>query len=278
MRRRPAEEQLLHGRGEDHRGQRDEDEPAAMRPAGQLCDGPLKLWMSCWNGRVDERDEELPADADGDADQVDQAEAHAEVAHEVARPWVRLASQGAPTNPIHRPSSVDTTYHSGGTDGRGDGLHLGAVLPAMAPATVPEDQGADLAGQEADHGVERASIQPCRLVCGGTQGGRGRARPGPAAAAAGGAAGRHRRPGAADGGGGDGSGARREPVGARTRRERARAAVPAGPVGRAAAGLGVGHRQDVTGAPRARHLQGRPPGRRRRGGHRCGGRRLAWIP
>ena len=53
-------------------------------------------------------------------------------------PWVRLASQGAPMNPIHRPSRVDTTYHSGGTDGRGDGLHLRGRLPGDGAGDQPK--------------------------------------------------------------------------------------------------------------------------------------------
>ena len=53
-------------------------------------------------------------------------------------PWVRLASQGAPTNPIHRPRSVDTTYHSGGTEAVSMTRISAPVLPAMAPATVPK--------------------------------------------------------------------------------------------------------------------------------------------
>ena len=50
-------------------------------------------------------------------------------------PWVRLASQGAPMKPIHRPSSVVTTYHSGGTDAEAMAVICALVFPAMAPAT-----------------------------------------------------------------------------------------------------------------------------------------------
>ena len=53
-------------------------------------------------------------------------------------PWVRLANQGAPMNPIHRPRSVDTTYHSGGTAAVAIDCICAAVLPAMAPATSPK--------------------------------------------------------------------------------------------------------------------------------------------
>ena len=49
-------------------------------------------------------------------------------------PWVRLASQGAPMKPIHRPSSVATTYHSGGTAAEAMAVICADVLPAMAPA------------------------------------------------------------------------------------------------------------------------------------------------
>ncbi len=53
-------------------------------------------------------------------------------------PWVRLASHGAPKNPIQRPSSVDTTYHSGGTEAVAMACICAEVLPAMAPATSPK--------------------------------------------------------------------------------------------------------------------------------------------
>ena len=49
-------------------------------------------------------------------------------------PWVRLASHGAPMNPIHRPSRVATTYHSGGTAAAAIAVICAAVFPAMAPA------------------------------------------------------------------------------------------------------------------------------------------------
>ena len=59
-------------------------------------------------------------------------------------PWVRLASQGAPKNPIHRPSSVDTTYHSGGTE-------------AVAMACISRGRLAgDGAGDEAEERARRA--------------------------------------------------------------------------------------------------------------------------
>ena len=53
-------------------------------------------------------------------------------------PWVRLASHGAPMKPIHRPSSVDTTYHSGGTEAVAMAVICALVFPAMAPATRPK--------------------------------------------------------------------------------------------------------------------------------------------
>ncbi len=37
--------------------------------------------------------------------------------------------------PIHRPSSVDTTYHSGGTEAVAMAVICALVFPAMAPAT-----------------------------------------------------------------------------------------------------------------------------------------------
>ena len=53
-------------------------------------------------------------------------------------PWVRLASQGAPMNPIHRPRRVETTYHSGGTEADAMTCIWALVLPAMAPETRPK--------------------------------------------------------------------------------------------------------------------------------------------
>ena len=41
-------------------------------------------------------------------------------------------------NPIHRPSRVDTTYHSGGTGADAMACIWALVLPATAPAMRPK--------------------------------------------------------------------------------------------------------------------------------------------
>ena len=69
-------------------------------------------------------------------------------------PWVRLASHGAPMKPIQRPSRVETTYHSGGTDAVAMACICAAVLPGDGAGDEAEDQRADLADQEADDGVD----------------------------------------------------------------------------------------------------------------------------
>ena len=40
--------------------------------------------------------------------------------------------------PIHRPSRVATTYHSGGTAAEAMAVICAPVLPAIAPPTVPK--------------------------------------------------------------------------------------------------------------------------------------------
>ena len=190
-------------------------------------------------------------------------------------PWVRLASHGAPMKPIHRPSSVETTYHSGGTDAVAMACICAAVLPAMAPGDEAEDHGAELADQEADDGVD----EPHPALALGLRGdprayrGRGRRRrdgrrrrgrrdageDGAASAAGGTPA------GSAGAGGRDAAAGRRRrlldpfaghvPGRDRPRRAGRRARWPRS----RPAGLGIGHRQDVTGARRARDLQGDPP-------------------
>ena len=40
--------------------------------------------------------------------------------------------------PIHSPSSVATTYHSGGTAAEAMAVICAPVLPAISPATVPK--------------------------------------------------------------------------------------------------------------------------------------------
>ena len=59
--------------------------PAPCEPPVSFCDGPLKYVDVVLERRVHDADEDLAADADGDPDQIDDPEAHAEVAEEVAR-------------------------------------------------------------------------------------------------------------------------------------------------------------------------------------------------
>ncbi len=99
-----------------------------------LCEGALKFLMSCWKGaymtvmriwppmpnRMPRRSSHLK--------RIPRSRAKCFV------PCVRLASQGAPMKPIHRPISVDTTYHSGGTVCVAIACIWADVLPATAPA------------------------------------------------------------------------------------------------------------------------------------------------
>ena len=49
-------------------------------------------------------------------------------------PWVRLANQGAPIKPTHRPTRVEMTYHSGGLAALAMAVIWVAFFPAMSPA------------------------------------------------------------------------------------------------------------------------------------------------
>ena len=111
------------------------DEPGAVRRHGELLRGPLKFLMSCWNGAYMMATRIWPPSR-GDPHEIDDTEADAEgrAAKNGTSPWVRLASHGAPMKPIHRPSSVDTTYHSGGTAAEAMAVISAAVFPAMPPA------------------------------------------------------------------------------------------------------------------------------------------------
>ena len=116
------------------------------------------------------RDEDLAADADADADQVDQPEAQAEVAHEVAR---ALGPAGQPG----RADEADPQAEQGGDD-----VPLGRDRrrwrwPASGPTSCPRwrrrpaRRSARRAGRRGTRRRRRpASIQPWRLVCGGTHG------------------------------------------------------------------------------------------------------------
>ena len=86
--------------------------PAPCDPPVRRWEGPLKSWMSCWNGAYMMATRIWPP-MPWRSRSVDDRSADRGRARSPG-PWVRLASQGAPMNPIHRPTSVDTTYHSGG--------------------------------------------------------------------------------------------------------------------------------------------------------------------
>ena len=91
-------------------------------------------------------------------------------------PWVRLASQGAPMKPIHRPSSVDTTYHSGGTVAVAMAVHLRGGLAGDGAGHDAEDERAELADQEARRRRRRATSSPGAWSAGGPTGYRGTGR------------------------------------------------------------------------------------------------------
>ena len=162
-------------------------------------------------------------------------------------PWVRLASQGAPMKPIHRPRSVDTTYHSGGHRGRGDRLHLRRRLAGDGAGDEPEDQRADLADEEADERRRPATSSPGAWSAGGTQG-----------------VSRKGTSPAAGGGGGGGGGTDGREVGYR----RWRAAVAAASRGRAGRPRAPGSRAGPVAAAPAGPIRGARsrPGRAPAGG------------
>ena len=90
-----------------------------MGAAGQALAGRAETLVEIvdvgGDGHVDERHQELAADADGDTDQVDPAEPEAEVADQAAGSPRPDASQPAPKKPAHSPSRVDTMYQVGGS-------------------------------------------------------------------------------------------------------------------------------------------------------------------
>ena len=141
------------------------------------CDGPLKLWMSCWNGAYMTATMICPPMPIGMPTRSIDRKRRPRSRTKWRVPWVRLASQGAPMKPIHRPSRVDTTYHSGGHGGRGDGLHLRrASCRRSAPATQAKISGADLPDEEADDGVDEPAASPGAWSAGGPTAYRGRGR------------------------------------------------------------------------------------------------------
>ena len=197
--------------------------------------------------------------------------------------------------PIHRPSSVATTYHSGGTDAVAMAVICAAVLPAMAPGDVAEDQRRRSGRPGSRRRRRRATSSPGAWSAGGPTAYRGRGRRPRAAPRAGAAAWRsvgvvgagdrrrwrqRRREAACDGGR---AGRRRrrllEPFAGHVpvRDGPGRAGRGARWAGSRPAGLGVGHRQDVTGARTRPPPAGRPLCRSSDGAVTTDqGRRLAW--
>ena len=112
--------------------------PAPCEPPVSCCDGPLKLWMSCWNGAYIIATRIWPPMPMAMPTRSTTRKRTPRSRTKLRVPWVRLASHGAPMKPIHRPSRVDTTYHSGGTDAEAMACICALVLPAMAPATKPK--------------------------------------------------------------------------------------------------------------------------------------------
>ena len=240
--------------------------PPPCEPPVNFCDGPLKLWMSCWNGAY------RPPRGSGPrcrwrCPQVDDPEAHARSRTKWRVPWVRLASHG-------RAEEADPQAEQGGDDvplGRDAAAAIAAICAASCrpvAGDVAEDHGADLADQEADEGVE--SQQPgLALRPGGPRAVEERhvAPVGPArwrrrsVRSAAGGGGQARDPGsrrAASGAGGGGGGGGLAPAGRHSRgtNRPGRARGAAGPVPGPPRRVGVGHRQDVTGARSGPDLQG----------------------
>ena len=85
-------------------------------------------------------------------------------------PWVRLASQGAPMNPTHSPSSVGDHVPLGRDRRVGDGLHLGGGL-ARDGAGHQRRRRARRSGRPGTRpGRRGARARPGAWSAGGTQG------------------------------------------------------------------------------------------------------------
>ena len=209
--------------------------PPPCEPPVRRLRRPVEVVDVVLERRVHDGDEDLAADADGDADEVDRAgSAGRGRGRSGACPGSGWPATGAPMKPIHRPSRVETTYHSGGTEAEAMACICGAGLAGDgARRHSRRSSGADLAGQEPDHGVE----EPDPALALGLRRDPGRVEEGDVAAgaAAGGRGGRH-TPGHRCGGaqaavglggraGGGGAAVPAGPThGARTRPERARRA------------------------------------------------------
>ena len=290
--------------------------PAPCEAPVSFCEGALKFLMSCWNGAYMMATRIWPPMPIAIPTRSMSLKRTPRSRKKWRVPWVRLASHGAPMKPIHRPIRVVTTYHSGRDRGRGDDRHLRRRLPGDGAGDVAEDQRADLADQEADHGVEQPHPALALRLRGDPRGieegeialghhrGRGRQLGERRVVLQRGRGGRcDRNPGQAAGCGGPERRGGRDRASRRGRRgydhgrTGGRLLEPfaghvsvrngsGGPCGRTRwsgsrpAGLGIGHRQDVTGARRGRHLQGDPRVGKEWVSDRAvttdQGRRLAW--
>ena len=106
----------------------------AMMTKPPPCEPPVSLLRRAvevvdvvLEGRVHEGDEDLAPDADGDADEVDEPEAHAEVADEVARPLGPAGQPGRADEPDPQAEQGGHHVPLGRDRRRGDGLHLRAA-------------------------------------------------------------------------------------------------------------------------------------------------------
>ena len=84
-------------------------------------------------------------------------------------PWKKLASQGAPMKPIHRPRRVTTTYHSGGTEAVAMAWSCAPVSPAIAPPMAAK-MTAPIWPARKPMTPKRSQNHAWRFVVGGTQG------------------------------------------------------------------------------------------------------------
>ena len=215
------------------------------------------------NGCVEQRDDELAADADERSPTRSiQRNRTPRSATRCRVPRCRLASHGAPKKPTHSPTRVETTYHSGGTP-CGRWPRSWPLWPRACRPSPPRRRRAAAIWPTTKpmSGVEEPAPGR-RLVDRGAPGRRGTAGPQPASSAA---RGRRR----IRSGGSDRRGRRlhrrsRRHRSLRERRPIGRGSVRAGPRATRSRGS-IGHRRDVTGASGARGdsagVAGRSPSR-----------------
>ena len=128
--------------------------PAPCEPPVSFCEGPLKSWMSCWKGAYITATRIWPPRPMAIPTRSMTRKRSPRSRDEVARALV-------PAGQPRRADEADPQAEQGGHhvplgwDGRrGDGGHLRGRLPGDGAGDVAEDQGADLADQEADDGVD----------------------------------------------------------------------------------------------------------------------------